>query len=725
LKTIINLVDDGLLWKFHGGIKPPSRKERTDNVGISAMPLSDKLFLSLSQHIGQPAVPVVNVGDYVTKGQLLAKPDGFISAAIIAPTSGTISEIALHNNTHASGINTQTIVLVPDKQDKWRTQNPLTLANTRDELLARINQAGIAGLGGASFPTSVKLATTQAIDFLILNGAECEPYITADDLLMQERSDMIVAGIEIMHKLLNPRRIIIAIEDNKPLAITALTQAVKRVANRINIIVRAIPTIYPAGGEKQLIEVLTSKQVPNGKIPADIGIVMQNIATSYAVANSVLEDQPLLSRIVTVSGDLVNKPGNYEVAIGTPIEALLKHAEFKAEPRQKIIIGGPMMGFALHHIDAPIIKSTNCIIAASSAELPEPPPEQNCIRCGDCEQVCPANLLPQQLQWYAKDQDQQKLVDHNLFDCIECGACAFVCPSAIPLVQYYRVAKAEIRQTNEDKRQAERAKERFEQRNLRLERDKEERALKNKRAAEARQAAMAGNNDGDAVAAALARIKAKKAAAQQESPAGPADANKDRVAAAIARAKAKKAQQQVDGESTANSELVPDAVPATVDPQKARVAAAIARAKAKKPQQQIDDEPAASSDPALDTIPEAVDPQKARVAAAIARAKAKIALQQVEDEPKAGSDPVPDTITETVDPQKARVAAAIARAKAKRAQQQSTGQTLSEQPQQTEQAGQTEQSTASTDKKARIAAAIAKAKAKKLAQQTEHNNDKT
>ncbi|NRA83962.1 MAG: 4Fe-4S dicluster domain-containing protein, partial [Gammaproteobacteria bacterium] len=330
-------------------------------------------------------------------------------------------------------------------------------------------------------------------------------------------------------------------------------------------------------------------------------------------------------------------------------EQLLIDAKFTAQAKQKVIIGGPMMGFSLHQINAPILKATNCIIVASDAELPDAPAEQNCIRCGDCEQVCPADLLPAQLVWYAKDQDHQKLKDHDLFDCIECGACAYVCPSSIPLVQYYRIAKSDIRKNEQEQRQADRAKERFELRNQRLERDKLERLERSKKAAEARQKSMSANSDGDVVAAALARIKAKKAAAnsgdiQEVNP-------QDRVAAAIARAKAKKAQQaenQLTSSTDAESPAASD-----VDPQKARVAAAIARAKAKKAQQ--------AESPASD-----VDPQKARVAAAIARAKAKRAQQQqVNDQPVVNTDS--ESPAQEVDPQKARVAAAIARAKAKRA----------------------------------------------------------
>ncbi|NRA83843.1 MAG: electron transport complex subunit RsxC, partial [Gammaproteobacteria bacterium] len=323
MKTIINLVDDGQLWKFHGGIHPPSRKERTNKKLIEVVAMPDALYLSLEQHIGQPAIAVVKVGDSVTKGQLLAKQDGFISAAIIAPTSGIIKEIGLFSNNHPSGIAAQTITLTPDHLDTWRERQPLTINDDKTAIINRIKEAGITGLGGASFPSAVKLSTNAAIDFLIINGAECEPYITSDDALMQQHSDSIIAGVEIMATLINPKRIIIAIEDNKPQAIIAMEKAAEDVANKLEIIIRAIPTLYPAGGEKQLIEVLTSKQVPSGKIPADIGVLVQNVATSHAIAQAVLLDHPLLSRIVTVTGDLVAQPGNYQVPLGMSIEQLL------------------------------------------------------------------------------------------------------------------------------------------------------------------------------------------------------------------------------------------------------------------------------------------------------------------------------------------------------------------------------------------------------------------
>ncbi|NRA61348.1 MAG: electron transport complex subunit RsxC, partial [Psychrobium sp.] len=645
MKTIIDLVDDGQLWRFHGGVHPPSRKDRTQDQTIINIDLPDTLYIPLAQHAGQPAICLVKVGQRVVTGETLARKEGFISANILAPATGTIADITLHASSHASGLPTETIILRTDlvnTSDQTQSSLPMSLLPTlsldddKELFIKRIEACGITGLGGASFPTAIKMAPRKSIDFLIINAVECEPYITSDDALMRQHAEQIIDGIAVMNKILQPQRIIIAIEDNKPHALSTMQQAAKEWSDQRQIIVRAIPTIYPTGGEKQLIEVLTGLQVPSGKIPADVGVVMQNIATTYAVGQAVLSGQALLNRIVTVTGDLVSAPGNYRVPLGMSINALLTHCGFKEQASQKIIMGGAMMGFALHDINAPVVKATNCIIAASDVELPNAPQEQACIRCGDCEQVCPAQLLPQQLQWFAKDQDHQKLQQHNLFDCIECGACAYVCPSSIPLVQYYRVAKAEIREVEHEKHLAQRAKERFEQRQARLERDKLERLEKNRLAAEKRKQAMSKSNDGDAIAAAMARIKAKKTATTPESGTGnvaSASQPKDRVAAAIARAKAKKAAALQSQDMPANETQSSEA-----DEKKSRVAAAIARAKAKKSAaMQSQDVPAsdASTSVANASNDSEVDEKKVRVAAAIDRAKAKkAAAKQSQDVPE-------------------------------------------------------------------------------------------
>ncbi len=709
MSSIFELIDQGQLGQFHGGIHPPSRKDRTSQQPITDMPLVEKYALPLAQHTGQAALCAVKAGDDVKKGQIIGHSDGFISANVLAPVAGVVVDVSQYPASHPSGLNTET-VLIKATDATLESWPKLSLEDDNQTIIQRIKESGITGLGGASFPTAVKLSPRKSIDLLLINGAECEPYITADDALMRAHSEQIVAGIVVMDKLLSPQRVVVAIEDNKPEAITAMENATEKYEH---IIVTAIPTLYPAGGEKQLIEVITGHQVPSGKIPADIGVVVQNIATSHAIADVVFHGKPLLSRVVTVTGDLVEQPGNYRVHLGTPIIDLLNYCGFKAQKKQKIIMGGPMMGFALQNLDAPVVKATNCIIAASANELPDAPSEQNCIRCGDCEQVCPAQLLPQQLQWFAKDKDHEKLQQHNLFDCIECGACAYVCPSHIPLVQYYRVAKADIRETHQEQLQAQRAKERYEQRQARLDREKQEREERNRLANERRKAAMKQNNDGDAIAAALARVKAKKAGDAAPSADAPKPPQNDRVAAAIARAKAKKAAQQGDS--------APQEQPNTesITPDKARVSQAIARAKAKKAAKATQSDNNTVTSDTQQSPADTGDDKKARIAAAVAKAKAKKAAS--EDVSNADNDTQPPA--NSSDDKKARIAAAVAKAKAKKAASEAannadnaeTQVAIEEVVEEKADNDTPPPANSSDDKKARIAAAVAKAKAKKAA----------
>ena len=432
-------------------------------------------------------------------------------------------------------------------------------------------------MGGAGFPTSVKvnLGDHQRVEQLIINAVECEPYITADDRLMRERADEIVLGIQILQYLLNPHDTLIGIEDNKPEAIAALRAA----CADSDVEVRVVPTKYPSGGEKQLIQLLTGKEVPSGSIPAQCGVVCQNVGTAWAVKRAVHDGEPLLSRITTVTGDAVARPGNYEVWLGTPVADLLHHAGVDKERLGRLVMGGPMMGFTLHDPSVPVVKTSNCVIAASAEELPEPPPEQACIRCGACAEVCPANLLPQQLYWYAKTDDFERAQHHNLMDCIECGACAYVCPSHIPLVQYYRYAKGEIRTQAAEQIKADRARERFEARQARLEREQAEKEARRRARLEAnrkKQEAATDSGAGDEKLAALkkevgqassaykAAVKAAKTAEAQEADnaaelrarADSLKAEADRAKAALRDAKAAApAPTAAPAESTALADL--------------------------------------------------------------------------------------------------------------------------------------------------------------------------
>ncbi|MBM7060485.1 electron transport complex subunit RsxC [Pseudomonas sp. UL073] len=463
------------LWAMPGGIHPPINKRQSTALPLQRPPLPRRLVLPLNQHIGAPAEPLVQVGERVLKGQLLAAASGFVSLALHAPTSGTVSYIGAQPYPHVSGLPAPAIVIDSDGLDQWCELQPCAEFRSLapGELLARIRGAGINGLGGAGFPTEVKLSARPAekIHTLVINGAECEPYISADDLLMREQAAELLGGIDVLAHLLQPEQVLIGIEDDKPEAIAAVRAALGERPYQL----REFPTRYPSGGEKQLIQILTGVEVPSGGLPADIGMLCLNVGTAVAVYRAVVLGQPLISRIVTLTGAALERPMNVEALLGTAVAELLEFAGLHHERLDRLIMGGSMMGITLPSSDVPLIKTTNCLIAATAAELPAPTPALPCIRCGDCAEVCPASLLPQQLHFFALGEEHEQLRAHNLFDCIECGACAYVCPSSIPLVQYYRAAKAEIREQEQKQLKAEQARQRFESRQERLRRDEERR----------------------------------------------------------------------------------------------------------------------------------------------------------------------------------------------------------------------------------------------------------
>ncbi|RTR33696.1 electron transport complex subunit RsxC [Shewanella atlantica] len=736
--TLFEQIDKGTLWRSIGGIHPPESKTLSNRTCIASLALADEYVVPLNQ-VGESSVLAVSEGDYVTKGMPLTRGTHFGHLSVHAPTSGHVTKIEQRPSNHASGLPVLSCVISPDGLDTLdpNIHAPLSWSDiaswSNEEILKKIQDAGIAGLGGAAFPTHIKLNPASDIELLIINAIECEPYITADDVIMREHSDAICLGIAIIHRLLQPKRLIIAIEDNKPEAIEEMHHALNRSQlPKEGVRITSVPTLYPSGGEKQLIQILTGQEVPSGSIPAHLGIVVQNVATSYAIKDAVLRNYPLIERVVTVTGNNTSNPGNYWVPIGTPISHLLTQTGFRGNETDKVIIGGPMMGYALYNDSAPIIKGSNCLLLPDNKELAPEQKELPCVRCGECAQVCPALLLPQQLFWHAKAKEYDKAANFNLADCIECGCCTYVCPSNIPLVEYYRIAKSAVKTEAEEKKQAELAKQRFELRTQRLEDERLAREAKQKEAAERRKANMSGS-DKDAVAEAMARIKAKKAASGSQevtNTAKTSDSKRKDVSAAIARAKAKKAAQSAP-DATENS--TSSAANPAADDRKAQIAAAVARAKAKKSAPQASetdssDEPATPAD-AIDIPPNVVAPvddRKAKIATAVARAKAKKAAQlapetdsidstapsvEVSDEPQEAPAPADD--------RKAKIAAAVARAKAKKAAQlapetdsiDSTAPSVevSNEPQ--------EALVPADDRKAKIAAAVAKAKAKKTAQQ--------
>jgi len=742
----------GNLWDFHGGVYPLENKLQSNQVAICDAGIPSHLIIAIQQKDYVPEL-LVKVGDSVLKGQPLTKVYGPYVVQH-ASSSGTVVAIEPRTDCHPSGLPVLSVVIETDGLDRlfpyqgfadYQQEQPATLINA-------IQNAGIIGLGGAGFATHLKLLN-QDTRLLIINAIECEPYITADDRLVQEHADEIIQGIQILQHILKPTMTIFAIEDNMPEGIAAFTQSLQALPaeQQSQILLRVVPTRYPSGSAKQLIEILTGEQTPIGKHSSELGIIMNNVGTAFAVKEAVINGKPLVSRIVTVTGDSFARKGNARVRIGTPIQHLLdtywlNALNEKNGQQQKLIIGGPMMGFTVTDTMTPVTKICNCLLAPNEKESPEPEPEMSCIRCSECAEACPVELLPQQLLWYAQSEDHKKLEAYDLNACIECGACAFVCPSHIPLVEYYRVAKAQIKSAKEEAHKAAIARKRHEDRDLRLEKEKQQRQLKHKLAAEKRQQQMQDKNNGeDLVAAALARAKAKKLAnaGETNTEQEPAKTSANpQVAAAIARAKAKKlaAQQTAETQETSeapadnNADATQTTQPAQADPKKAAVAAAIARAKAKKlAVQQATETPETSEAPADNNADatqtantEQVDPKKAAVAAAIARAKAKkLAAQQTAETPEknevaadSNTDATQTANTEQVDPKKAAVAAAIARAKAKKLAAQQTAET----PATNEVAANNNADatqTANTEqvdpKKAAIAAAIAKAKAKKQA----------
>ena len=740
--SIIETLNAGKTFSFPGGVHPDDKKSLSNTSVIKKPSMPELLVVPLRQHIGSDGICCVQVGDTVLKGQVLSQSSSPFSVPVHAPTSGEIVAIAPHVVAHPSGLTEMCISIRPDGKDTWCELSPI--ANYSDvhsnELIEAICQAGISGMGGAGFPTHIKTSTSKPVEFLILNGIECEPYITSDDRLMREHAWQIRQGLDILTHLIGPKAIIVAVEDNKPEAFEALSIACQdkkeyRVVN--------VETKYPAGGEKQLIQVITGREVPRNGLPADIGVMMFNVGTCFAIADAILHGKPLIERIVTVTGEAVESPSNFRALIGTPVSHLLDEAKYnpKKQKKPKVVMGGPMMGFTLSDATIPVIKTTNCLLVPAKKELVDDNAERPCIRCSACADACPASLLPQQMFWHAKAKEYDKAEEYNLFDCIECGACAYVCPSEIPLVHYYRQAKAEIRLQRDEKNKAEKAKQRFEARKERLEREKREREEKHRKAKEARLAANKAKeqsaasvdntnsaNEGasqskDKVAAALARAKAKKAAMQTtangESHVQPQrddvnetstllentpspDDKKAQVAAAIARAKAKKAAQAGQSSQSSQNEQPATEVGAqsAADEKKARIAAAVAKAKKAEQSAEDSEEPASQVDekPALNPA----DEKKARIAAAVAKAKAKKAAQNAEETTK---EPAPPA--NQADEKKARIAAAVA--KAKKAAQNAEEATEESMPPVNQ----------ADEKKARIAAAVAKAKAKKAAQNTE------
>jgi electron transport complex protein RnfC len=467
---------------FHGGLRLRHNKKISCQDPVQRTPLPGILVVPLTQHAGDTAEPLVSAGDRVLKGQPIGQCQP--CAAIHSPVSGIVEVIEDRLMTHPSGKTGQCVVIRPDGNEQWIELKPIVdwRSANAESLIKQMQDCGLAGLGGAVFPTHAKTrdGRDRQIHTLILNGAECEPYISCDEMLMREQPDKIILGARILRRALGAERVVIAIEDQMGAVQEALTRAAACTDCK-NISVVKVPMIYPEGGERQLIQVLTGLEVPAGGRPSNLGMVCQNVATAAAVADAVAEGKPLIERYITITGNGIKHPRNLQALFGTKLSHLVESCGGYSDDVARLVVGGPMMGYPVASDDTPVVKASNCILALTNKDIAEPQPEMPCIRCGECARVCPATLLPQQLQLQVKNGLWDQAEEYGLNACIECGCCDFVCPSHIPLVEWYRYGKGELRKRKIENKASELARTRFENREARLLRLKQERAEKMKR----------------------------------------------------------------------------------------------------------------------------------------------------------------------------------------------------------------------------------------------------
>ncbi|MGZ8096606.1 MAG: electron transport complex subunit RsxC [Methylosarcina sp.] len=493
--------------RLRGGIHAEEHKAETSGKPIAThLPLPKRLYIPVQQHVGKPAEPVVKVGDCVLKGQLLAHSQGTISAPVHAPSSGTVLDVLDFSAPHPSALPVRTIVIETDGREQWADHpapsDPFHL--DPEEICLKVGAAGVVGLGGAVFPSAVKLGLGRKnkIHTLLINAGECEPYLTCDDRLMQERADEIVSGIRLMLRGMAASSAMIGIEDNKPEAYLAMRKACEPYPN---ITIEQVPTRYPMGWDRQMLRYLTGWEIPADGRATDIGVVIHNVATAYAVYRAVCLNQPLISRIVTVSGSAVRHPQNVEVLIGTLMSEVLAFCGLEESRLARLVMGGPMMGDAMPRTEIPVVKACSGILALSHGDL-QALEVKPCIRCSSCVMACPVGLLPLEMASRIRAHQLEAAVGLGLKDCINCGSCSYVCPSNIPLVHYFKFASGELYKRQQMEHKSEQTKRLIEDRNKRMERirfeaEAEARRVAEARAARAREQAQrqtVGNGEGNA-----------------------------------------------------------------------------------------------------------------------------------------------------------------------------------------------------------------------------------
>ncbi|HPO55112.1 MAG TPA: electron transport complex subunit RsxC [Ignavibacteriaceae bacterium] len=437
---------------FRGGVHPFEHKEMTENLAFEIMPDPPTVIVPLSQHIGKQATPIVKKGSVVSLGSVVAEPQGFVSIPIHSPVSGKVMNI--HREPNTSGYPKDAIIIQTDTtiegSEKFEPLNYETISG--EAIRERVRIAGLVGQGGAAFPTFIKLSPPDGkkIDYVILNGCECEPYLTRDYRLMLEKSEDVVVGLNLIMKAVGVENGIIGIEDNKPEAIEKL----KGVATRFkNIKVEVLETKYPQGAEKMLIRACVGREVPPGKLPMDAGVIVQNIGTATAIYDAVVKGEPQLYAALTVTGKGINSPKNLMVKVGTPLQEVLDYCGGVKEEAVKVIVGGPMMGVAQFDFSAPVMKATSGIVVLTKEEVNEHP-ETPCLKCGKCIEACPINLVPTKLSRYSQLERYEDAEDLNITSCMECGTCTFTCPANIPLVQWIRLGKQKVIELQKEKKTA-------------------------------------------------------------------------------------------------------------------------------------------------------------------------------------------------------------------------------------------------------------------------------
>lgn len=659
---------------FHGGVHPPENKTLSNSTPIVPTPLPSKLVVPLLQSIGNRARLLVNVGDHVLKGQRIGAPDGAISVAAHAPTSGIVTAIEPARLAHPSGLTEMAVTITPDGEDRWIERQAYDWRNAESRAVREyLRDMGVVGLGGAIFPSHLKLVEKGKVNTLIVNGAECEPYITCDDRLMRERAAGILAGTGIVRELLGASTVLIGIEDNKPEAAAAMREAIKTCGFAAEVVV--VPTLYPSGAAKQMYKLLTGIEVPSGTRATDLGLQCFNVGTLYSIWRAIEFGEAAISRVVTLTGN-VERPGNYEALIGAPLSELL---QFAGEKPSSVgyVYGGPMMGFELPAHEVTLSKAGNCIIAQTPETFPERPLEMPCIRCGNCAEACPIELQPMDLYWFARSKRFDKSQQWQLFDCIECGACAYVCPSNIRLVDYFRYSKSEIWDEERQKKDADHARQRHEFHQFREEREKREKAERlAAKAAQKHEQAVASSDPADAERAAKIKAAMERAAAKNADAAIPASAPAAEPAA-IDPEKAERirlAMEKRAAEKAAADAMTPEEKAAKEAEKQAKIAAAMERAAAKKAEKAAQEgatptetAPVAApvapvAEPVVEAAPApALDPEKAeRIRLAMEkRAAEKAALDAMSPEEKAAKEAE----------KQARIQAAKERAAEKKAEQ--------------------------------------------------------